>query len=263
MVYTYFRNFDSETGKYAIDYDNESPKILDEIKSIFPGKSILINCNHMDISIDITPELTVGEKLTLDDLVEEHQANPSPSRKPYKLTGQYSDPRNLEINIFGLFRKDTFNALGALSVKEYYSTYENGVYSDLVVKDEYNYYYNQYGLVTHRDEVITWYLEDGEVGITKTIRKYYDNARAILEANQRRQNLVNQAQAYGMANITGWHVTGMHNGHHFFLSIKNEIDNYIVGVLKEELISAIENHLSEYLTSQMKSDLVDILEYWD
>lgn len=260
--YTYNRNLLGD-GHYDISYNLENPKLHNEINIAFPNHILnKIDCFHTILDIYITPDLTVSEKDQLDNIIFNHQNAYQLKTGIFKLTNDSKNPTQRDVALFGLFRKDIFNNLGALTIKEYYKNFDGTNYSDLVVKDEYIYTYNPYGLVMYRDETLTWYLEDDSIGATKTIRKYYDSARAILEANQRRENLVNIAQAYGMANITGFHASGMHNGHHFFLSIKNEIDNYIVGVLKEDLITAIQNNTESYLTQQMKDDLIDIFDYW-
>ncbi|MDX1372238.1 MAG: hypothetical protein R3321_07195, partial [Nitrososphaeraceae archaeon] len=75
-------------------------------------------------------------------------------------------------------------------------------------------------MVDYRIETITWYLEDNNIGHQKSFTKYYTLEKAIREGITRRNNLLEKAKAYGLANITGNHeVSGepvIPNSYYFF-----------------------------------------------
>lgn len=261
--YSYIREMIS--GRYNIGSSMEKSKIHNEIKIALPEKTLSsVNMHGSEVKVTILPDLDVGEKITLDTVIQDHKDNSSTNLiSRYKVTGDYIVPSELDITLFGFFRKDIFDNLGSLIEKYYYKNYDGTIYSDLVVKDEYVYtYVPPYNLVFYRDETITWYLEDDSIGYVKTFRKYYDSRCSIIEANKRRSNLIDTSQAYGMANITGLHASGIGNGQHFFLDISTELDNYRVGVKMQELIDKIQVSTETYLTQQMKDDFEAIFDYW-
>lgn len=261
--YTYTRELIAE--KYNVDSGKEKTALIHKIKEALPNESIIaVVCDHTSLKVIMENELDTLDEGILDNVVQDHKDDTAINiLTHFKINNSTDDPRDIDVRIQGFFRDDTFDNLGALTVKSYYRNYDSGVYSDLVVKDEYVYTYNQYtGLVEYRDETLTFYCEDDSVGITKTFRKYYDDRMAIIESNMRRQNLTDIAQAYGKANISGYQPDGTHNGHHFFLQIKLELENYLVGVLKEDLITKIQGMTEDYLTQEIKDGMCDIFDYW-
>lgn len=264
MEYIYTREIVS--GYYNIHHPDEKSKIDEEILSNISGKTInSIVCDGASIKIAISPDLDANEKILLDTIIQDHKDSiPNNLKYPYKITGDSLDPTKYNINIFGLFREDIFDDMGALVTKNYYKNYDGTTYSDLVVKDEYAYTYTPpYNLVNYRDETITWYLEDDAIGSVKIIRKYYTPKNAIIEANTRRENLIDKAQAYGMANITGYDpILQISEGQKFFLAIKTQLENYRVGVKMQELLDTVQAYAESAVTQQMKDDLCDIFDYW-
>ena len=143
-----------------------------------------------------------------------------------------------------------------------YKTYDEGTLSDLAVKDEYVYYFNEYDLVTHRTETITWYKEDDSVGATKSITKYYNLNDAIKEGVRRRTNLVDKAKAYGLSYIEGTHASGIPNSYYWFATMKTEVKDYLDGTKKQDLIDFIDNETETYVTQTIKDNMTAILDYW-
>jgi hypothetical protein len=117
-------------------------------------------------------------------------------------------------------------------------------------------------LVTHREETITWYKEDGSVGVTKSIVKYYNLNDAIKEGVRRRQNLVDKTKAYGLATIEGIHESGLPNSYYWFSTMLNEVELYLSGTKKQDLIDFIDNSTEPYITQTIKDTMTDILDYW-
>ncbi|MHA1754541.1 MAG: hypothetical protein ACTSYR_03380 [Candidatus Odinarchaeia archaeon] len=185
------------------------------------------------------------------------------SSKNFKITDTKESPTEKNINLFGLHRKDIFNNRGELVTKEYYKNYDGTTYSDLVVKDTYDYTIDsETDLAQYRDETIEWYLEDDEIGETKNIKKYYNLTRSIKEGVKRRINLLDQAKAYGLATIAGMHISGIPNSYYWFSTMHNEVDNYIDGTIKQDLIDFIDNETETYVTQTVKDGMTDILDYW-
>jgi len=183
--------------------------------------------------------------------------------KKFKITKTSESPSEKNINLFGLFRKDIFNSRGELITKEYYKNYDGTTYSDLVVKDSYIYTVNPANdLATYRDETIEWYLEDATIGETKDIKKYYNLTKSINEGIRRRENLLDQAKAYGLANIAGTHASGVPNSYYWFSTMTSAVRNYLDGTLKQDLIDFIDAETETYVTQTIKDTMTDILDYW-
>jgi hypothetical protein len=260
--YTYTREIVS--GNYNIGDFNESSTLQDEIRVVLPGKNLsYINCNGTDVKIGIDT-LDAGEKIILDTAVQDHKDNYSSNFiKTYKLTGEYTINTELNINLFGLYREDIFNSRGELITKNYYKNYDGITYSDLIVKDEYVYTSDPNNdLVQYRDETLSWYLEDGTIGKTKVIKKYYDLVNAINEGIKRRGNLLDKAKAYGLVNIQGTHASGVPNSYYWFSTMDSVVVNYINGTVKQDIIDFIDNETETYVTQTIKDTMTDILDYW-
>lgn len=222
----------------------------------------LIDCtwHQGKLLLNFQNSLDTGDKAILDSIVA--AAIGSASDYYFKINNSDKSPVNFNINHFGLYKEEVIDDLGLLIENNYYKNYDGTTYSDLVVTDVYSYYINANDLVETRTETITWYLNNGEVGVSKTIQKYYKTQDAIKEGMRRRTNLIDKAKTYGLINISGEYSPGIPNSHHFFTTILTEVNKYINGVVKDDLITAIQNSAETYLTQQIKDDLVGILQYW-
>lgn len=100
-------------------------------------------------------------------------------RPNYKLTGHIEEPYDIDYDIFGLHKKKTL-VTGELRLIQYFRNRYDGVYSDLVVKEERTYTRNGYGLVEYRDQVSTWYLEDGTIGCVKPYQPKHEETFRII-----------------------------------------------------------------------------------
>lgn len=94
-----------------------------------------------------------------------------------------------------LVPKRTF-VKGELVMVEYYETWdqENDVYTNLIVREDIA-YHRKNGFVSHREMIITWFLDDENGSAspkTKSRIKYYSGPEAIEEGKRRRYNIVNQ-----------------------------------------------------------------------
>lgn len=170
---------------------------------------------------------------------------------PYKLTGDYKDPRNINYDIYGLHKKRTLNQ-GELSLVEYYRNFDGVSYSDLVLKEERIYTRNPINLAMYRTQITTWYLENGEIGCTKETTKFYSPTESVAESETRRSNLVADAQLYCVNQI------GLENSLDFMESVSKEIMLYVKGGI-QYLFDAINTSTKPYLTSEIKATLIYIL----
>ena len=255
MNYTYTYN--------NINYPNIDQITMDIENSII--EKAYIGCIYTSLtsilSINFLEELSTEEQTELQTIVNNNNNNNN--RIVFKLTGTYICPINHNINLFGLFREDIFDNFGSLIEKNYYRNYDNGIYSDLVIKDEYNYEIEPISdLSQYRTETITWYLLDDSVGETKTFIKYYDLNQGIKEGITRRENLMDIAKAYGLTNIEGTQSSGLKNSHYLFMLLSQEIELYRTGIDKTVLPLQIANSTEEFLTQEIKNGLIDILDYW-
>lgn len=260
--YTYTRELVS--GKYNINSGSEKTKLQEEIVVALPGKNLTyVNCHGTDVKVGID-SLDAGEKAALDTVVQDHKdASATNLIHCYRLTGDCSDPTEKNVALYGLFLKRAYDNLGALTTEEYYTTYDGTTYSDLVFKKSFVYTAHEVTtMVLYNDATWEWYLTDDSVGVSKPYRTYYNFSEAIKHHNERRDNLIGEAQTYGVLNIVGMHVDGILNGHHFFLSIQSDLEKYRFGVNKEAVIDNIQASTETYLTQQMKDDFEGILDYW-
>jgi hypothetical protein len=273
MEYNYTREIQGD-GRYNIGYSGEITKLANEIQTALPTlTSIKVRCNGGNVVVDVEPTLSTGDKGILDTVVSDHKSNIQPLPSPYKLTGDFNDPINLDFNLFGLHKDRVFDIYGSLIEVNYYTDYDGSTYSGLAVKDEFNYTILSNDLVLHRVETITWYKENGDAGIIKTMpTKWYikgtDYNDAIREGQARRTNLVTKTKAYGMGAITGDQpvVSGepvMSNALHFMKQMDdaNLITSYIDGI-KDPLIDFIQDSTETYLTQTIKDTMTGILKYW-
>jgi len=268
-IYNYTRELQQD-GRYNIGYFGESPSLARRIKDIFTSYDINVKCNGTNVYVNISQNLTTEEKSTLDSLIIDHKNNLNDIPLPFKCTNDFLDISNIDINLYGLYKEEIFDSYGCLVEKNYYKNFDGSIYSDLYIKDTYNYTILSNDLVYYRDEEITWYLTDGSIGFQKSFRKYYikngDYTDAIKEGIKRRENLVEIAKSYGLSNITGtYEVSGepsLPNSHYFFNSILSEVELYKFGTNKNALIDVISNSSESFLTQTIKDNLVSILKYW-
>lgn len=207
--------------------------------------------------------LDTSDKSILDSIVNSAFGNESDLY--FKITNSPKSPVKFNINHFGLYKEEIINSLGLLVEVNYYSNYDiqSDTYSNLVVKDYFEYTIDSNDLVTSRVETITWYLNNGQVGEKKIINKYYKLNDAIKEGKARRGNLVDKAKTYGFTNISGEYSAGLPNSHHLFDQLRDNVDKYIKGVKKQDLIDQIDNSNESYLTQSIKDGLTGILKYWE
>lgn len=169
----------------------------------------------------------------------------------YRLTGEIDDPTNLDYDIFGLHKKRTL-VKGELLTVEYYKNYDGVTYSELVVKEDREYIRNINGIATQRNMNISWYLEDGSIGTTKSTIKYYSPQEGIDEGITRRRNVIADAKLYVLSQV------GLVNGKDFMTSLASEIMLYENGET-QALRDSVQASSKQYLTQQIKDTVVFIL----
>jgi len=217
-----------------------------------------INIDGDDCKIYFSSDLTQDEITELDSIVDNHD------EQYYNLKAvcNVCNVANINYNFLGLHKEEIIDSKGSLVTVNMYKTYTEGVLSNLAVKDEYTYYFNEYNLVTHRTETITWYKEDESVGTIKNVTKYYNLNDAIKEGVRRRNNLLDKAKAYGLATIEGTHASGVPNSYYWFSTMKAEVKDYVDGTLKQNLIDFIDDETETYITQTIKDTMTGILDYW-
>lgn len=254
--------------KQYTDVNNPNTvKILEDIVSSDMGTKDVEHCDYNSTSevlkIYFTSDLQSGDEGILDDIVNN---NLNYTRKKFKINESFKDPSDININFFGLHKEELINDLGFLYQVNYYKNLSSGDnFSDLAVRDEYQYFTNEYDIATHRIETITWYLEDDTVGAIKQITKYYDLQGAVVEGVRRRANLIEKAKAYLLENVEGYHsVSGeptLPNSYYLYTLCKNEIELYIAG-MKPYLVEFFENTEEPYVTEEIRTGVLDIIKYW-
>jgi len=82
MTYNYTREVQAD-GRYNIGYDGETISLAREIQDIFPSHSVSVCCHGTSVNVNMSPDLTAGEKTTLDGLISSHKENIEPAPSPF------------------------------------------------------------------------------------------------------------------------------------------------------------------------------------
>ena len=173
----------------------------------------------------------------------------SSSSKSFKIG--YEDPIVVDYDIMGFHKKRTI-VFGELIKVEYYESYENGVYSDIIVDETRDYIRDDNGLVQYRNLVSRWYLSDDSVGKTKSSIKYYSLIESIQEGIERRSNVISLAKAYVLVNL------GQLYSFDLLSSVKNEIQLFLDGYT-QPLRDSISSSSKLYLDHNTKIGIIENL----
>ena len=254
-----------KTYSISTDFSTQSVNLKKLTEEIEANENIstsldYINTDSGNCYIYFDGDLSESEITALNSIVANHDGN------IYDFKEQLCGEKQacLNYNFFGLYKEEVIDAKGNLVEVNMYHDYNPStqVYSDLAIKDEYVYYFNELDLVTHRVETLTWYLTDNSIGYVKVITKYYDLNSSIKEGVRRRQNLLDKAKTFGLVNIAGTHASGVPNSYYWFSTMQTEVRNYVDGTLKQQLIDFIDNSTESYVTQYVKDGMTDILDYW-
>ena len=117
---------------------------------------------------------------------------------PFVLTGKREGPEQINYSILDLVEKRVHEK-GDLVKVEYYKrkNEETGELEDLAITEEYSYIRNE--LLTKIETmelVISWYFNNGEVGVTKKLQKVYDDIEGIEAQEKFRQRKVFDAKSF-------------------------------------------------------------------
>lgn len=110
-------------------------------------------------------------------------------RVNFKINKNTNSPINLNHRAYGLYDVKTYTQ-GEVSKIEYYSTYENDEFSDLVVDEIITYTKDSLGFFIERSINTRWYLEDNSIGIEKILTKKYNDIESMLEGVNKRTNII-------------------------------------------------------------------------
>lgn len=163
----------------------------------------------------------------------------------------YDDPIIIDYDIMGFHKKRTI-IFGELRKTEYYKTYENGVYSDIIVDETRDYIRDDNGLVQYRNLVSRWYLSDDSVGKTKSSIKYYSLTESIQEGIERRSNVISLTKAYVLVNL------GQSYSFDLLSSVKSEIQLFLDGYT-QPLRDSISSSSKLYLDHNTKIGIIENL----
>lgn len=140
----------------------------------------------------IDPSVTLEER-DLIDLI------PLPVKKAVKINrflpsgSIYEVPVNVDF-VSGLsvkLHRKSIIVKGEVQREEFYEFCTNGVFSNLILKEETSFTRNALGFPLYKEVTITWINEDEtENTIKKSWRSYYDQLEQIKEGKVRRGNLV-------------------------------------------------------------------------
>jgi hypothetical protein len=179
----------------------------------------------------------------------------------YKITGDTSDPKNLNYDILGFHKKRTI-VKGELVKAEYFRNFDGVIYSDLILEENRTFNRDAIGIVQTRDISIKWYLEDDTVGCTKTWTKYYNADEAIQEGIDRRSNMISVAKTTLLRELALVHgvPTNQQYGFDLLTSVGTEMKWFTEGHT-QPLRDAINNSTKPYMTPVIKTAVVTELTF--
>ena len=160
--------------------------------------------------------------------------------------------KNIDYNILGYYKEETFDSKGDLVSVNYYENYNGTTYSDLKVNETRVYERDAItGLLTKRTTTITWYIDGVEAG-TKTTEKYYTAQKGFDRNKNARQNILDKASMYLFSMV------GKTDAVAFWKTVKGQADDYkVTGDLA--LVTAINDSTELYMTGTIKATLDVIL----
>ena len=132
-----------------------------------------------------------------------------------------SDPRGLDYKTglkTSLFAKLSFVKGELLSV-QYFERYDGTEYTDLILDVQVTYNRNEAGVLTDRETVRKWTIEDGFGTHVKTTKKYYSTTQAAVADQRRRSNIVDNLVAKADPAVASFVKT-------MFRNLDNEINSY-------------------------------------
>jgi hypothetical protein len=184
----------------------------------------------------------------------------------FKINNSYNSPLNTNYDLLGLFKFEYIEMTdpihkGEMTKVEYYSNFIPGNpnvlanYSNLILT-EYRVYTRDpsTSLVVYKDQTVNWYLTDGSIGETKTLRKYYQFKDSIQEGIRRRDTITTEAKLYLLSTI------GLVNGQQLIVDLSPQISIYLQGA-HQPLLDAINASTEPFLTPTIKTTVISILTF--
>jgi len=163
---------------------------------------------------------------------------------------------NINYNILGYHKEETFDSKGDLIILKYYHSYDEqtDTFSNLSVEEIRTYTRDiTTGLLTKRETIINWYDDNEVLTETKTnITKYYTAQKGYANNKRARQNLIDKASMYLLSQV------GKTDATSFLRIAKNEISGYVAGDI-QPLLDVISNSTEIYMTATIKATLDVIL----
>jgi hypothetical protein len=202
----------------------------------------------------VIEELIPGVRdILFNSLPEEVQLNYINTQ--FRINDSIEDPSIIDYNILGLHKKRTI-IKGELIQIDYYKNFNpvSSEYSDIVVREERVFNRNGIGLVQYRELKISWYLNNGDIGLQKSTIKYYSPTESIDEGRIRRENIIIEAKLYVL------NAVGQSNGFVILNELKAQIDLYMDG-LRQPLIDGVSSLNEPFLTEQDKNNIIEILTF--
>jgi hypothetical protein len=173
----------------------------------------------------------------------------------YKLTNSQENPVHIDYDVYG-FHKQRNIVAGELILVNYYRNYDSisEIYSDLILKENREYFRDVNGMVKHRIQKTEWIMADETVGLTNTTIKYYTQKEAIQEGIDRRTNIIDDAKVYCVNTL----------GLNYSFDLLNSVSTYI-NLFKEGYTQPLRDSISAstkgYLTIPMKESIIQILTF--
>jgi hypothetical protein len=217
-----------------------------------------------DVGFTFFVPLNTQEETDLNNYITNYVYNPDYTDLiKFKINNSFDNPSSQDYDIMGFNKKRTF-VKGELKEVGYYKHYDYSAntYSDLVVLETREYNRNTIGITTYRYLTSTWYLNDGNTGLTNSYTKYYTEEEGIQEGIDRRGNMLSFAKTSllnGLKAIYG-EPTNQTYAFDLLMSVKTQMDYFTQGYT-QPLRDAVSASTKPYLTEGIKLAVIEQLTF--
>lgn len=157
---------------------------------------------------------------------------------------------NTNYNILGYYKEKIYNKGEIIEIR-YWEKIIDNVYSNLKVKEIFNYIKNEINLSVGYNKIIEFY-ENDIIFATKNMTKYFNEIEIFKHDYNKSINMVNEAKAYVLKNFSYFEAKNI------LISFNDYINLYINGngdVLRNEINN------STLFNETQKNELINILTY--
>lgn len=192
--------------------DEIKESISAELRSKYAG----IAYSGTTLEVMFYEDLTPGALIDLQNIINAHDYTKEkpyyliydlcPDREKYNI---YEPPFDVDFitHLVQKLKKKTLKKVqGKPTSSEYYKDYNNGFYSNIVLRRDFVLTYDSGGFITEKQDIVKWYMSDGSLStVSKNIGMVYDPIldmeKRIKEGKLRRGSIIDGLQLPVLAGL--------------------------------------------------------------